>query len=255
VVTTARPPSSPPLIVAHRGGAPGDVENSRAAFEHAITIGADLIECDLRRTSDNVIVLYHDERIDGLKVRSQTFSELRKSMPEIMTLDDLLMLVASQRAPVRVVLDLKERGLELSLIPVLEQRPDIVQRVLVSTVHTRSLRRLAQRFPGLRLALSRGHLIGAFPHPALRRLVASALRHIYPLWMIPQLRWSKAGAAAMQHLLLTPPVIARFHRLGIRVYAWTVDDLPTAEALAAAGVEMIASNQPWELLGLLGRRD
>lgn len=243
------------MIVAHRGGAPGDVENSLSAFERAIAIGADLIECDLRRSSDGVIVLYHDERLDGVKVRSQTFRDLRKRLPGLLTLDDLLMLMSSRQASVRLVLDLKERGLELDLIPVLEQRPDVARSVLVSTVHMRSLRRLAERFPNLRLALSRGHLISGMPHPVVGRLLARALRHVYPLWMIPQLRWSRAGAAAMQHQLLTPAIVERFHRMGFRVYAWTVDDLPTAEYLAAAGVEMIASNQPWELLGLLGRRD
>lgn len=243
------------MIVAHRGGAPGDVENSLSAFEHAISIGADLIECDLRRSSDNVIVLYHDERVDGVKVRSQTFHDLRKRVPGLLTLDDLLMLMSSKREPVRLVLDLKERGLDLDLMPVLEQRPDVLQSVLVSTVHTFSLRRLSTRFPGLRLALSRGHLIGGMPHPRLQSLVAGALRHLYPLWMIPQLRWCGAGAAAMHYMLLTPGIVERFHGLGFRVYAWTVDDLPTAEAVAAAGVEMIASNQPWELLGLLGRKE
>lgn len=243
------------MIVAHRGGAPGDVDNSLSAFEHAIDIGADLIECDLRRSSDGVIVLYHDERIDGVAVKSHTFSELRRQMPGLLTLDDLLMLVSSKRATVRLALDLKERGLELALIPVLEQRPDMVNKVLVSTVHTLSLRRLSRRFPNLRLALSRGHLIGSLPHPALQRLAAATLRHIYPFWMVPQLRWCGAGAVAMHHRLLTPAIVERFHRQGFRVYAWTVDDLATAEALSAAGVDMIASNQPWELLGLLGRRD
>jgi glycerophosphoryl diester phosphodiesterase len=253
VVTIARPPSSPPLIVAHRGGAPGDVENSLAAFEHAMAIGVDLIECDLRRSSDGVIVLFHDERVNGERVRSLTARELRKRIPTLLTLDDLLMLVAGRTAQTRLVLDLKERGIEDDLIPVLEQRPDVVRSVMISTVHMLSVRRLADRFPGLRLALSRGHLVSGVPIAGIGSLLARISRPVYPLWMAWQMRWCSAQTVALQHRLIDAVTVRRFHRIGYRVYAWTIDDLATAEDLAGAGVDFIASNEPWELMGRFGR--
>jgi glycerophosphoryl diester phosphodiesterase len=255
VVKTARPPGNPPLVVAHRGGAPGDVENSLAAFEHAMSIGVDLVECDLRRSSDGVIVLFHDEHVHGARIRSLTMRELRKRIPTLLTLDDLLMLVAGRRGQTRLVLDLKERGIEQDLIPILEQRPDIVRSVMVSTVHSRSIRRIADRFPGMRLALSRGHLVSSIPFPGLGSLLAAISRPVYPLWMMYQMRWCGAQTVALQHRLIDAATVGRFHRMGYRVYAWTVDDLTTAEDLAGAGVDFIASNEPWELMGRLGRHE
>ena len=253
MVTTARPPGSPPLIVAHRGGAPCDVENSLSAFEHAMAIGVDLIECDLRRSSDGIIVLYHDEKFNGERVRSLTIRELRDRIPTLLTLDDLLMLAAGRAIQTRFVLDLKERGIEHDLIPVLEQRPDVVRSVMVSTVHTRSIRRLAERFPGMRLALSRGHLVSGFPLSGARPLLATMSRTVYPLWMTWQMRWCRAQTAALQHKLLDASTISRFHSVGYRVYAWTVDDAETAQDLADAGADFIASNEPWKLMGQFGR--
>lgn len=253
MVTTARPPDSPPLVVAHRGGAPGDVENSLSAFEHAIAVGADLIECDLRRSAEGVIVLYHDERIEGDAVRSLTVKDLRSRVPSLLTLDDLLMLAAGGPAAYRLVLDLKERGIEQDLIPILEQRPDVVRNVLVSSVHTRSLRRLADRFPDIRLALSRGHLVSGIPFEPLGRLVARLSRPLYPAWMLFQMRWCRAQVVAVQHWLLDRAAMERFHRMGYRVYAWTVDAIPDAERLAGDGVDYIASNEPWELMSRFGR--
>lgn len=253
-MTTARPPESLPLIVAHRGGSPGDVENSLAAFEHALEVGVDLIECDLRRSADGMLVLHHDERVDGVAVRSLTARELRRRAPTLLTLDDLLMLLAGRAGPGRIVLDLKERGIEGDLIPVLEQRPDIVQRVLVTSVHTRSLRRLSERFPALRMGLSRGHLVSGFPVPEARPVLGRILRHVYPWWMLPQVRWCRATTVAMEHRLLNDASVRTFRKMGCRVYAWTVDDCATARELAAAGVDLIASNEPWELLGCLDRR-
>ena len=41
-----------PLVIAHRGGAGLLPENTLAAFEHALALGADVIETDVRLTAD-----------------------------------------------------------------------------------------------------------------------------------------------------------------------------------------------------------
>jgi len=49
-----------PLVVAHRGASYDYPEHSRAAFMAAIAVGADAVECDVRLTSDQVLVCHHD---------------------------------------------------------------------------------------------------------------------------------------------------------------------------------------------------
>ncbi len=242
-----------PLIVAHRGGSPADVENSLAAFEHALAVGADLIESDLRRSADGTIVLYHDAAVQGRKISTLTLAELRALIPTLMTLEELLDRLAGVGPSGRLVLDLKERGIEKALIPILEARPELVPNVLVSTVHTRSLRRLAKRFPGMRLALSRGHLISTLRQGWSQRAVAAVLRALFPIWLSPQVHWSRATAVALQHHLLDRVAVRRYRSLGRRVYSWTVDDCAEARRLADAGVDMIATNVPRELLRCFGR--
>ena len=52
-------------VVAHRGGALlGPPENTLPAIEKAIEVGADLIEVDIRQTSDGHLVLMHDETVN-----------------------------------------------------------------------------------------------------------------------------------------------------------------------------------------------
>jgi glycerophosphoryl diester phosphodiesterase len=46
--------------------------------------------------------------------------------------------------------------------------------------------------------------------------------------------------------------VRRYHRLGYRIYAWTVDDCPRARRLARAGVDLIATDLPDEILACLG---
>ena len=78
--------SSPrPRIFAHRGfSANSSVldENTVAAFQSAISLGAAFIETDTQATSDNVAVLFHDNDLSRLcgidaKVSEISFSELQ----------------------------------------------------------------------------------------------------------------------------------------------------------------------------------
>jgi glycerophosphoryl diester phosphodiesterase len=52
------------MVAAHRAGHNGYVENSIQAIKHAIEIGVDIIELDVKVTKDSVVVLNHDGKID-----------------------------------------------------------------------------------------------------------------------------------------------------------------------------------------------
>ena len=66
-----------PLIIAHRG-ASGLVkfENTLASFAKAIELGVSMVEFDVRKTQDNLFVAFHDESIDGIKLRDLTYQQL-----------------------------------------------------------------------------------------------------------------------------------------------------------------------------------
>lgn len=77
-------PDKAPIISAHRGGPmEGYPENCIETFEHALLYAPCLIECDVARSKDSVLVLMHDRTLDrtttgsGL-VSDYTLEELRK---------------------------------------------------------------------------------------------------------------------------------------------------------------------------------
>ena len=96
-----------PAGFAHRGLHFGSAvpENSLAAFRAALDLGAG-IECDLRLTADNRIIIFHDadaQRLcgDPLKIGRSSWkdvAQLRVGGEPIPTIQDLLSLVAG-RAP------------------------------------------------------------------------------------------------------------------------------------------------------------
>jgi glycerophosphoryl diester phosphodiesterase len=77
-------PDRPPLLSAHRGGpSPGFPENCIATFERSLCFAPCLIECDVRKSKDGVMVLMHDRSLDrtttgkGL-VESLSLTQLRQ---------------------------------------------------------------------------------------------------------------------------------------------------------------------------------
>ncbi|HWS15793.1 MAG TPA: glycerophosphodiester phosphodiesterase [Candidatus Methylomirabilis sp.] len=71
-----------PVFVAHRGASDRALENSPAAFALAVSDGADMIEFDVRLSSDGVPVVFHDGRTgrtakENLAVARTTAARLR----------------------------------------------------------------------------------------------------------------------------------------------------------------------------------
>jgi glycerophosphoryl diester phosphodiesterase len=64
-------------IVAHRGAWHGAPENSLAAIEKAIAVGADIVEIDVRKSADGELFLMHDDtllRMAGIDRDAETFT-------------------------------------------------------------------------------------------------------------------------------------------------------------------------------------
>jgi glycerophosphoryl diester phosphodiesterase len=51
-------------VVAHRGASADVPEHTLGAYRHAVRLGADAVEYDVRMTRDGALVCVHDRRID-----------------------------------------------------------------------------------------------------------------------------------------------------------------------------------------------
>ena len=51
-------------VAAHRGWKSKYPENTKEAFEAALTLGVDQLETDVRITKDGELVLIHDDKVD-----------------------------------------------------------------------------------------------------------------------------------------------------------------------------------------------
>ncbi|NDJ62971.1 MAG: hypothetical protein GYB67_17760 [Chloroflexi bacterium] len=73
------------VLVGHRGLSPGFPENTMAAFRNSIELGVDVIELDLRGTSDGEVVILHDSTVDRTTDGTGTVTEM--TLEEVRALD------------------------------------------------------------------------------------------------------------------------------------------------------------------------
>lgn len=74
---------SRPLVIAHRGGAGIAPENTLEAFRRSYDLGVDVLELDIRATSDGKLIVIHDRKVDRTtegsgNVSEMIFDEIRK---------------------------------------------------------------------------------------------------------------------------------------------------------------------------------
>jgi glycerophosphoryl diester phosphodiesterase len=191
-------------VFAHRGGHhEGPPENTFAAFERAVELGADAIELDVRRSADGELVIFHDAKLGRDPVAKLTAPELsERAGYEVPTLAAVL---AWARGRIRLDVELKEDGyVELVAAP-LSRFHAAGGELLVTSFLDPVLVRLA----GLAPAVPRGLLIGMTAIGAVRRARSCA-----------------AAAIVVQARLASDRLLHEAYAAGLQCIVW--DALETA---------------------------
>jgi glycerophosphoryl diester phosphodiesterase len=227
-----------PIAFAHRGGATHagspDLENTMAAFRHAVGLGYRYLETDVHVTRDGVLLAFHDPVLD--RVTDGTGELLSLSAEEVMR----FRVGGRERVPTfaelydafpdaRFNIDLKSTGAGAVLADFIA-RADAWDRVLVGSFERRRLHEF-RRLTGGRVATS--------AHPAE---VAAFLLAPGPLLpkapvalQIPQRRG--------RLVLVTPRLLRRAHDHGLHVHVWTVNDPAQMHDLLDLGVDGLITDR------------
>jgi glycerophosphoryl diester phosphodiesterase len=113
-------------ISGHRGYKAREIENSKAAFLRAIEEKLDYVEVDVRATSDDVLVLFHDKNIHRLfnkkgSINKFAFNEIKKFQYEdgqqIFTLQEFMELI---KGKIKAILDIKASGFASEIIDLIK---------------------------------------------------------------------------------------------------------------------------------------
>jgi glycerophosphoryl diester phosphodiesterase len=235
--------ASRPLVFAHRGGAGLAPENTMAAFDRAVALGADGLELDVRLSRDGVVVVHHDrtlERTTPLRgpVAERHAAELAAA--HVPALADVL----GAFRDVRVIVEMKvnDRAFAHAVVDVL-RRADAIDRVCLGAFGRRVLREARAIEPSIATSAAREEVRWALYRSRFRWPVRHAA---YAGYQVPEV----AG--------FTRVVSERFVRdanaAGLGVQVWTVNTEEDARRLLAWGVDAIITDRPDVMVPLLRSR-
>ncbi|SFK62534.1 glycerophosphodiester phosphodiesterase [Shimia haliotis] len=225
----------PVEVIAHRGAAGAKPENTMAAVNEAIRVGADWVEIDVQETADDEIVVMHDS--DFMKLAGNPLNIWDAKLEDLADIDIGSWFdptYADQRTPLLsdvlraakdrsgVVIELKYYGHDVML----EQRVvDIVEAEgMADQVKIMSLKYGAvTKMRGLR------------PDWDIGLLASASLGQMWDL----DADFLAVNSATTSHRLVKESQAA-----GKKVYVWTVNDPLAMSAMISLGVDGLITDEP-----------
>ena len=251
-----------PYLFAHQGGELLAPTNTMAAFALADTLGGvDFLDIDVHMTKDGHLVGIHDSTVDRTtdghgRVDAYTLAELQRldagywfrdlqgeysyrgKGVTIPTLEEVLSAYSTKYYLHFEVKDAYPKGgpsqIEEKLWSLI-QRHQIEKRVIVASFQQSIVTRFNQ--------LSQGQVVLGAGRSEVTRFVlahASQLPILYRRYShVLEIPLASNGVNLKKRAL-----IERAHRLGMEVYYWTIDDVPTMKELLELGADGLFTNRP-----------
>lgn len=252
-------------VHAHRGARVERPENTLAAFERAMEVGADMIELDTTVTKDNVVVVSHDPILNRklcagpegeARIRLLTLAEVKKfdcgakadpAFPRqkavpgqwVPTLDEALELLKKGDSAYNIEVKSDPKKPDLypdpasyaRLVVDSIRRNKAGKRVQVQSFDFRIVIEVKKIAPDLRLCA----LYGGMPKDFVEiSKEAGGVKYVAP-----------------HHMLVTKANVEAAHKAGLKVIPWTVNSPEAWDRLIEAGVDEIITDDPEALIAHL----
>lgn len=233
-----------PILLAHRGFSGEFPENSPLAFRMAVEKSCvDGIESDVHLSKDGKLVIFHDASVERTSngsgfIKDQTYAELLSldigawKSPEfagqhIWTLGQLLDFCKETKLLLNLELKNYEvfyEGLESRVIDEICRR-QMQDMVFVSSFNHISMQHFKELCPEIETGL-----LYDKPYLDMEAYIQhSNADNMHPRYMLLQYQ---------------PELMALYHRRGMKVYTWTVNDEENIQDMIARGVDGVISNHP-----------
>lgn len=243
-------PVASPQLIAHRGahrGQSGELpENTLAAFQNAVELGADWLELDVQMSQDGQLVVIHDETVERTttgsgRVADLTLAELRAldagNGAQIPTFQEVIEFARAAGVPIMPEAKSPHRypGLEAKMIEEITAA-GYADQTVIQSFDAAALARIRALNPTISICALHG--IGHFwlgdPQPANADIVAPLAEMVilYP-WMIRQAHQAGHRVFAWFGVAEHPLVMQLLLALGVD--GLMVDDLATLAEISGRG--------------------
>ena len=232
-----------PLLATHRGyGKLGPIaENTLPAFLAAQKEGFEAHELDVRRTKDNVAVLFHGPFLEKTsngygRIEEKTFEEVsqlnfakyiaQETFTPITRLDEYLSAMGTNTiSNIEIKRDKQDKslGLEEAVLEAI-QKTDSIERVFVSSFNPFCLKRMQK--------LDHSLPLGLLIEPT----------RFFGFFEVFNSRKLKLAAIHPHYSNITRKRVRRWHSKGLKIATWTVNDISKIRQLCDWGVDIIITD-------------
>jgi glycerophosphoryl diester phosphodiesterase len=235
------------LAFAHRGGAfhpeIEGLENTLAAFRHAVELGYAHLETDVHLTRDGHLLAFHDTALDRVtdgtgEVSALTLAQVRRTLVGSREPVPLLAELLEAFPEAWFNVDLKSHGAAGALADLLRER-EAWDRVLVGSFSIRRLRDFRRRARGRTASAAHPLEVLAFLLVPSGRLLRLLTRGRVAALQVPE----RLPRGPWPLRLVTPGLVRRAHAAGAHVHVWTVDEPDRMERLLDLGVDGIMTDR------------
>ncbi len=208
------------LNIAHRGFGRDYPDNTLEAFEAAVQLPVDGIECDVRETADGRFVMLHDAEIEGREVSGMSLGEIGE-----MTLAGGIRIPTLEQTLVRCCdrvflnVEIKQVSSLWQFIQLIRSRTDAV-KVILTTFDRDLVFRLATAAPDFRrgLIMATDDDFVALAKKTITDLIAPYYKHV------------------------TGDLVSRARAARLPVFAWGCSDMAETKAVLELGIDGIITD-------------
>lgn len=224
-----------PRIISHRGKIDlSSSENDLIGIQEAINLGVDMVEFDVRKTSDEVLVCHHDAKVNGVSVSNITYNSLKNSNERLCKLDEVLSLC---KGKIGVNLEIKEEGFETKAVDLLVadfSYDDIFVTSFIPSV-IRSVKAQDSKIVS-------GLLLGdAMSYQVFYRIVKEAIS-------MNDFYYSKADFISPYYKIYEMGLMYNFQKNGVPIQLWTVNELNLLKDLINSDIHSVVTDVPSQIL-------
>lgn len=256
-----------PIVIAHQGGNLISPSNTIVAFDKAVQLGVDVLEYDIHITSDDHLVVIHDNTVDRTtngegRVAQFTLEQIQQ-LDAAYTFEDLngelsyqgqghyipTLEEMFQRYPDMLHnIELKKTNPEEKHSTMVQLAWNLIQsynmedKVLIASFEHKINREILE-LSGQQIAISGGR-------SEITKFVLLSKAYLHPFYR-PNIDAIQIPTSQSGFNLKTNSLIKHAHRAGLHVHYWTINDEQTMRVLINMGVDGIITDRPDLLIQIL----
>lgn len=227
-------------VIAHRGFSGQAPENTLAAFNKAIDVGADYIELDVRQTKDNVLVIMHDKTVNRTSSNNKTgeikelyYQEVQEIKvgysskfgdtfkdERVPTLKETLLLAKNK---IKLCVELKPKGIDKEVVEMISDL-GMINQVIIFSFHKETLINVKKL------------------NPKFKTLLLADYANLKSIDFAVEIGIDAIGVGYAT--TLTKEFIKSAHNKNIKIFKWTVNDTDHMKKLIGFKVDGIITNRP-----------